>query len=115
MGITWIAEKGNSYWKIGVFESGNFISKVTFEEFRSEAIPKGSPEDIMLTGSGKWTEEESKNLDKTLEILEGKFKEKKKIFLPRSKGSRNIIIIQPKNFCPEIYPRKVGKPEKNPL
>jgi len=27
----------------------------------------------------------------------------------------NIILIQGKNFCPEIYPRKVGKPEKNPL
>jgi len=37
------------------------------------------------------------------------------IFLPRNKGNRNIILIQPKNFCPEIYPRKVGKPEKNPL
>ena len=37
------------------------------------------------------------------------------ISLPRSKGIRNIIIIQPKNFCSEIYPRKVGKPEKNPL
>jgi len=40
---------------------------------------------------------------------------KKKILLPKSKGTRNIIFIQPKNFCPEIYPRKVGKPEKNPL
>ena len=64
---------------------------------------------------GKWTNEESKNLDKTLDILKGKLKEKKKILLPRSKGTRNIILIQPKNFCPEIYPRKIGKPEKNPL
>ena len=64
---------------------------------------------------GKWTNEESKNLDKTLEILEGKVKDKKEIRLPRNKGNRNIILIQPKNFCPEIYPRKVGKPEKNPL
>jgi len=64
---------------------------------------------------GKWTNEESKNLDKTLEILEGKVKDKKEIQLPRNKGTRNIILIQPKNFCPEIYPRKVGKPEKNPL
>ena len=64
---------------------------------------------------GKWTNEESQNLHKTLEILEGKVKEKKKILLPRSRGTRNIILIQPKNSCPEIYPRKVGKPEKNPL
>ena len=64
---------------------------------------------------GKWNDEESKSLNKTLEILEGKFIEKKKILLPRSKGTRNIILIQPKNFCPIIYPRKAGKPEKNPL
>ncbi len=64
---------------------------------------------------GKWTNQESKNLNKTLEILEGKVKGKKEILLPRNKGTRNIILIQPKNFCPEIYPRKVGKPEKNPL
>ena len=64
---------------------------------------------------GKWTDQESINLNKTLEILEGKFKEIKKISLPRNKGTRNIIIIQQKNICPEIYPRKVGKPEKNPL
>ena len=57
----------------------------------------------------------AKNLDKTLEILEGKVKDKKEILLPRNKGARNIILIQPKNFCPEIYPRKVGKTEKNPL
>ena len=64
---------------------------------------------------GKWTDKESKNLDKSLEILEGNLKEKREIFLPKSKGTRNIILIQPKNFCPQIYPRKVGKPEKNPL
>ncbi len=64
---------------------------------------------------GKWTNEESTNLDKTLEILEGKVKDKKEILLPRNKGTRNIILIQQKRLCPEIYPRKVGKPEKNPL
>ena len=36
---------------------------------------------------GKWTNEESKNLDKTLEILEGKVKDKKEILLPRNKGT----------------------------
>ena len=78
-------------------------------------IPMLKKEGLGVLYCGKWTDEESKNLDKTLEILEGKFKEKKKILLPRSKGTRNIILIQPKKFCPEIYPRKVGKPEKNPL
>ena len=78
-------------------------------------IPMLRKEGLGVLYCGKWTDEESKKLDETLEILEGKVKEKKKILLPRSKGTRNIIIIQPKNFCPAIYPRKVGKPEKNPL
>jgi len=78
-------------------------------------IPMLKKEGLGILYCGQWTDEESKNLDKTLEILEGKFIEKKRILLPKNKGTRNIILIQPKNFCPEIYPRKVGKPEKNPL
>ena len=78
-------------------------------------LPMLRKEGLGVLYCGKWTDEESKNLDKTLEILEGKFKEKKEIFLPKSKATRNIVIIQPKNSCPEIYPRKVGRPEKNPL
>ena len=78
-------------------------------------LPMLKKEGLGILYCGKWNEEESKNLDKTLEILEGKVKEKKMILLPRSKGTRNVILIQPKKFCPEIYPRNVGKPEKNPL
>ena len=78
-------------------------------------LPMLKKEGFGVLYCGKWTNQDSKNLDKTLEILEGKVKDKKEILLPRNKGTRNIILIQPKNFCPEIYPRKVGKPEKNPL
>ena len=78
-------------------------------------LPMLKNEGLGVLYCGKWNDEESKNLDITLKILEGKFKEKKKILLPRSKGTRNIILIQPKDICPKIYPRKVGKPEKNPL
>ena len=78
-------------------------------------LPMLKKEGLGVLYCGKWTNEESNNLDKTLEILEGKFREKKMILLPRSRGTRNIILIQPKNICPKVYPRKVGKPEKNPL
>jgi len=78
-------------------------------------LPMLKKEGFGVLYCGKWTNEESKNLDKTLEILEGKVKYKKEILLPRNKGTRNIILIQQKRLCPEIYPRKVGKPEKNPL
>ncbi len=78
-------------------------------------LPMLKKEGLGVLYCGKWTDLESKNLEKTLEILEGKFKEKKEILLPKYKGTRNVILIQPKNFCPKIYPREVGKPEKNPL
>ena len=78
-------------------------------------LPMLNKEGLGFLYCGKWTDEENKNLDTTLEKLNGQFKEKKKFFLPRGKGARNIILIQPTNFCPELYPRKVGKPEKSPL
>ena len=64
---------------------------------------------------GKWENEDQKSLEKTLEILEGKITKTKKTFLPRNKGIRNTIFIQPKNICPAIYPRAIGKAEKYPL
>ncbi len=64
---------------------------------------------------GQWTALDNINLMKALKILEGEIKEKRQILLPRNKGTRNIIFIQQKKSCPEIYPRKIGKPEKDPL
>ena len=78
-------------------------------------LPMLKKEGLGVLYCGKWSDEETIRLDKTLDRLEGKLISKKKIFLPRSKGTRNIILIQPKDLCPEIYPRKVGKPEKDPL
>jgi len=78
-------------------------------------IPMLKKEGLGVLYCGKWSDQESKNLNKTLEILGGKVREKKGINLPKNKGTRNIILIKPKDLCPKIYPRKVGKPEKNPL
>ncbi len=64
---------------------------------------------------GKWGYEENKNLEKTLKVLEGKIVEIKSNFLPRKKGIRNVIFIEPKASCPEIYPRSIGKAKKYPL
>ena len=58
MGVTWIVEKGNTRWKVGVFEEGKIVSRVSFEDFSSDSLPKEAPEKIMLTGSGHWSDEE---------------------------------------------------------
>ena len=48
-------------------------------------------------------------------VLEGQILEIKSNFLPREKGIRNAIFIEPKGSCPDIYPRSIGKAEKYPL
>ena len=64
---------------------------------------------------GKWTNEDNKNLNNALKVLEGKIVNRKSNFLPREKGIRNAIFIKPKASCPDIYPRRIGKAEKYPL
>ena len=64
---------------------------------------------------GKWTNEDNKNLKKTLKVLEGEISEIKSNLLPRKKGIRNAIFIEPVTSCPNIFPRGIGKAEKYPL
>ena len=40
VGVTWIVERGNTLWKVGTFEDDELVSKISFEEFSSEALPK---------------------------------------------------------------------------
>ena len=64
---------------------------------------------------GKWEHTDHENLEKTLVLLKGKIKAIKRNFLPRKRGIRNAVFIEPRGYCPEIYPRGVGKAEKYPL
>ena len=64
---------------------------------------------------GKWGNKDNKNLENTLEELEGKIVEIKSNFLPKTKCIRNAIFIVPKATCPDIYPRSIGKAEKYPI
>ena len=64
---------------------------------------------------GKWKKEDTQNLESTLKVLEGKVTEIKSNFLPRERGIRNAIFIEPKAPCPHLYPRRIGKAEKYPL
>jgi len=64
---------------------------------------------------GKWTSEDNRNLENTLKILGGKILEIKRNYLPKEKGIRNAIFIEPKTSCPDIYPRSMGKAAKYPL
>ena len=78
-------------------------------------LPMLKADGLGILYCGKWEDKDNKNLEKTLESLKGKIIEIKNNLLPRGKGIRNVIFIEPKEFCPEIYPRRVGMAKKYPL
>lgn len=50
-----------------------------------------------------------------LKILGGKIEKVEKLVLPDTNIERNIIIIEKVNKTPKQYPRKAGKPSKEPI
>jgi 16S rRNA (guanine527-N7)-methyltransferase len=59
--------------------------------------------------------EEVSNSNKALEVLGGEIQEVKEIVLPFSDAKRNIIIIKKFRHTLTKYPRKAGKPSRDPL
>ena len=59
--------------------------------------------------------EEILNSENAVIKLGGRIKDIKEISLPGSEIVRKIIIIEKVNSTEKIYPRKAGKPSKNPL
>jgi 16S rRNA (guanine527-N7)-methyltransferase len=59
--------------------------------------------------------EEIKDSKKALEVLGGEIEEIKEINLPFGDMKRNIIIVRKLRHIPTKYPRKAGKPSKEPL
>ncbi|HHV97882.1 MAG TPA: 16S rRNA (guanine(527)-N(7))-methyltransferase RsmG [Clostridiaceae bacterium] len=77
-------------------------------------LPFVKREGIFIAMKGKNTEEVSIS-QKALEELGGKIQEVREIILPFSDSIRNIIIVKKFRQTPPNYPRKAGKPSKNPL
>ncbi len=59
--------------------------------------------------------EELENSKKALKILGGKVIKIEELNLPETEIKRNIIIIEKEKKTPKQYPRKAGKPSKEPL
>lgn len=69
---------------------------------------------IFIAMKGSSTEELAAS-GRALEILGGKIAEVKEFTLPDSDIKRNIIIVKKLRQSPTKYPRKAGKPSKEPL
>ncbi|ENH98444.1 16S rRNA methyltransferase GidB [Gracilibacillus halophilus YIM-C55.5] len=59
--------------------------------------------------------EEVNQAQSALEILGGNIKTVEHLNLPENGGERNIVIMKKKKKSPKKYPRKPGKPNKQPL
>ncbi len=69
---------------------------------------------IFLAMKGSSTEEVESSR-KALEILGGKIEEIREMTLPFSDIKRNLILVKKYRHTPTKYPRKAGKPLKEPL
>lgn len=69
---------------------------------------------IFIAMKGSSTEE-IQNSQKALDILGGKIEEVKEFTLPFSDMKRNVVIVKKLRHIPTKYPRKAGKPSKEPL
>ncbi len=67
---------------------------------------------IAMKGSNT---EEFENSSKALDILGGKIEKIEKLELPTTNMERNVVIIRKFRQTPTKYPRKAGKPSKEPL
>lgn len=77
-------------------------------------LPFVKPGGIFIAMKGSSTEEVDSS-NKALEVLGGKIEEVKELVLPFSDIKRNIIIVKKLRHTPTKYPRKAGKPSKDPL
>lgn len=77
-------------------------------------IPFVRPGGVFIAMKGSNLEELSDS-GKALEILGAKVEEVNELILPFSDSKRSIIIIRKLRHTPTKYPRKAGKPSKEPL
>lgn len=52
---------------------------------------------------------------KAINVLGGKIQKIEKIILPDTDITRNIVIVEKIKNTPSEYPRKAGKPSKEPI
>lgn len=69
---------------------------------------------VFIAMKGSSTEEISMS-EKALKILGGKIEEVKEFTLPDTDIKRSIVIVRKLRQTPTKYPRKAGKPSKEPL
>ena len=69
----------------------------------------------MIAMKGFEIDEELNNAEKAINILGGKIKEVNKFTLIDTDNKRSIVVIDKVKPTPKQFPRKAGKPLKEPI
>ena len=78
-------------------------------------IPFTKKEGICICMKGSNIEEELKNCEKAVKILGARLEKREEFYLSNKENKRNIIIVKKVSKTPITYPRKQGKPAKEPI
>ena len=70
---------------------------------------------LFIAMKGPDIKDEVKDSKKALDILGGKVEEIKQFTLPESDMERSVVIIRKLRHTPTSYPRKSGKPTRDPI
>ncbi|MGF3141849.1 16S rRNA (guanine(527)-N(7))-methyltransferase RsmG [Facklamia sp. P13064] len=70
---------------------------------------------IVLKGSHEQTNTELKEAEKAIKTLGAKLEQVVQTYLPEDEGERTLLLIEKTLDTPNKYPRKAGKPSKQPI
>jgi 16S rRNA (guanine527-N7)-methyltransferase len=78
-------------------------------------LPLVKPGGVFLAMKGPGATEEAEQSTRALEVLGGRIVEIRRFFLPGTEMERQIVVVKKTGRTPKGYPRKSGKPGKQPL
>lgn len=78
-------------------------------------IPFCKIDGVCICMKGSNVEEELKKSEKAARILGGRLEKREEFFLSNQENKRNIILVRKITYTPKQYPRKQGKPAKEPI
>lgn len=78
-------------------------------------LPFCKDKGLAICMKGSNIEEEIENSKKALQILKGKIENIESFSLPFTDYGRNIVLVRKIGITPKNYPRKQGKPAKEPI
>lgn len=70
---------------------------------------------IVLKGNHQQAQEELEQAERAIQVLGAKLLQVKQSHLPFDEGERTLLLIQKTLTTPNKYPRKAGKPAKQPI